>query len=1513
MRNILRHLSTLRTAFATALTIVALCSLSAGSASAQVQLAGHMAPEVVNGTATLLGHYDPTKKLRLAVVLALPDPAGEKKFLADVYDKNSPIFHQFLSQDEWRDRFGPSAESEQAVVDWAQNQGFTVTHRYSNRLVVDLEAPSETIEQALNLNINSYQLPAAHGDQARTVFANDREPSIPARLSGIVDTVLGLNSIVAMRPSGGSGRLIPQPDYYPGPVANSGGSLQKDARSESALLPAEIANTTNGGNPPDGYTPQYFWNSDAYDYQALMNQGHCCNPTNDASGHSPRESSIAIASFGDVSFDDINAFQAYFSNLATYVDKIYIDGTYSCTSGDDNCGEVTMDTEWSLATANDQAAPADTSRVVVYEGSNYINSTIMDLYNQMEADAHARTMSTSWGMGETLQYNSNPELDAYTSTMQSIDKIFSSMSGEGWTLVAASGDQGATGGCTNALLVQFPSSDPNVTGAGGTELSEGNPYEIAWTGATYLANPNANPPTKDACDSNQGGSTGGFSVYFPAPAFQSGMGFSKRAVPDLSLDTTHGHDVYFQGAWGHPGGTSVAAPMLAGFFAQANAYLLSIGSICGSAGTSACAPIGNANYPIYAVGNHPNGGSNPFYDTTQGCNSNDITANDSALKPYCAGKGYDEVTGWGSANMLQLAWAINWELIPASGSPYVTWSGPATNKWYNTNQTVSWTIHDYVPSGGTPGTGIAGETQGWDSLPSDPYSEPHGGSGNSFYDGPQFPNGSTGCLAFEPNGCSGGVTQGCHTAYARGWNNQGFNTSGNSGYPETYGPICYDTVIPTVVETRSPALPSSGWFTSSVKVTLSATDPGGSDASGIANTFYTNGSGTCTTKSTAGCTVYGSPFTVSTQGYNLFAYFTEDKAGNFSSPVLLGVNIDETAPTTTLSGSGNLVGKSFQSAVTITLTATDSLSGVKQTTYTLDGGAGTAATVYSGPFTVSTVGSHTITYGSTDIAGNVEATQGTGFGIVSPVSTSLSVSPSTSIAGTSVKLTASIMPTLSGGTPTGTVTFYNGMTKLGTGTLSGSTATLTTSALPVGSDSITAVYGGATYYTASTSFAATATVNPALAISPGSLTFASTAVGSTSAVQLITLTNNGTTGISFTGATTITGSGASSFVKSASTCTNPLPAGASCTNSIEFKPTTAGALTATVTYTDNATGSPNTVALSGTGSSIPTLSLSTSSLTFPSTAVGSTSAVQVVTLKNTGTIAVSFTASTTITGSGASSFTKSATTCTNPLAAGASCTNSFEFKPTTTGALAAVVTYSDNATGSPNTVALSGTGGSSVPTLSLSTTSLTFPATAVGSTAAVQVVTLTNTGTSAVSFTASTTITGSGASSFTKSASTCTNPLAAGASCTNTFEFKPTTTGALTATVTYTDTATGSPNTVALSGTGGTSTPTLSLSATSLTFPATTVGSTSAVQTITLTNTGTVAVSFTAATTITGTGASSFIKSASTCTNPLAAGASCTNSIEFKPATTGALAATITYTDTATGSPNTVALSGTGH
>ncbi len=109
---------------------------------------------------------------------------------------------------------------------------------------------------------------------------------------------------------------------------------------------------------------------------------------------------------------------------------------------------------------------------------------------------------------------------------------------------------------------------------------------------------------------------------------------------------------------------------------------------------------------------------------------------------------------------------------------------------------------------------------------------------------------------------------------------------------------------------------------------------------------------------------------------------------------------------------------------------------------------------------------------------------------------------------------------------------------------------------------------------------------PVIQLSPISLTFASTPVGSTTAAQTVTIKYTGTGTLTLT-SESINGTNATSFVQSTTTCGTTLAAGASCAVSVEFKPTATGTLTANLAIVDNAAGSPQLVPLTGTGVPAP--------------------------------------------------------------------------------------------------------------------------------------------------------------------------------------------------------------------------------------------------------------------------------------------------------------------------------------
>jgi len=442
------------------------------------------------------------------------------------------------------------------------------------------------------------------------------------------------------------------------------------------------------------------------------------------------------------------------------------------------------------------------------------------------------------------------------------------------------------------------------------------------------------------------------------------------------------------------------------------------------------------------------------------------------------------------------------------------------------------------------------------------------------------------------------------------------------------------------------------------------------------------------------------------------------------------------------------------------------------------------------------------------------------------------------------------------------------------------------------------------------------TTAPAVTLSPTSLTFASQTVGTTSAAQTVTVTNSGNAALTIS-SVGLAGTNSGDFAQTNTCPVSPstLAAGANCTISVTFTPSTTSSETASVSISDNAAGSPQTVALSGTGTEAPApaVTLNPTSLSFGNQLQNTTSTAQTVTLTNSGNAALTIN-SIGLTGTNTGDFAQTNTCPISPntLAAGAKCTISVTFTPSTTSSETASLSISDNAGNSPQTAALSGTGTSPAPAVSLNPTSLSFGNQLVNTTSAAQSVTLTNSGTAALSI-SSIGLTGTNSGDFAQT-NTCPispNTLAAGANCSISVTFSPSASGSRSASVSISDNASGSPQSVALSGTG--TAPAVTLSPTSLTFASQTVNTTSAAQSVTLTNSGSAPLTINSIA-VTGTNSGDFAQ-ATTCPispSTLAAGAKCTISVTFTPAATGTRSASVTVTDNAADSPESVALSGTG-
>ncbi len=414
-----------------------------------------------------------------------------------------------------------------------------------------------------------------------------------------------------------------------------------------------------------------------------------------------------------------------------------------------------------------------------------------------------------------------------------------------------------------------------------------------------------------------------------------------------------------------------------------------------------------------------------------------------------------------------------------------------------------------------------------------------------------------------------------------------------------------------------------------------------------------------------------------------------------------------------------------------------------------------------------------------------------------------------------------------------------------------------------------------------------------LSLSTNLLTYAAQNVSTTSAAQSVTISNIGTATVNLNAIAAPTGD----YGISANTCGATLASGATCSVSITFTPTSTGTRTGTLTVTSDATTSPQTVNLTGSGQvNSKTISLSTSTLTFNGQNLSITSAAQSVTVSSIGTATVNLSPITAPTGD----YAISANTCPATLAPGSNCSVSITFTPTATGTRTGTLSVADDATGSPQTVNLTGLGQTQL--LTLSTNLLTYPAQNVSSTSPAQSVTISNTGTATLTLIAIPTPTGD----YSISANTCGGTLSAGANCSVSITFTPTAIGTRTGTLTITSNATNGPFTVNLTGVGQTKL--LTFSSNLLTFPGQLLNTTSAAQSVTISSTGNTAVNLNPIAAPTG----NFAISADTCPAILAAGTNCSVSITFTPTVGGTNGGALTITDDATGSPQTVSLTGFG-
>jgi kumamolisin len=257
-------------------------------------------------------------------------------------------------------------------------------------------------------------------------------------------------------------------------------------------------------------------------------------------------------------------------------------------------GEVMLDIEVA-------GAIAPKALIVVYFAPNtdrgFLDAVTMAVHDEVNKPT---VISISWGAAE-VQWTQQ--------AMSAFEQVFTDAAAMGVTICCASGDNGSTDGQTNGTQnVDFPSSAPHALACGGTKLvvgASGVANETVW---------NAGPNSATG---------GGFSTFFPIPAYQGGLGagVTGRGVPDVAgdADPASGYVVRVDGQELVIGGTSAVAPLWAGLIALLNQGLGH--------------PVGFLNPLLY--GSLKNKGV-----------TNDITQGNNGAQQ--AKPGWDACTGWGS-------------------------------------------------------------------------------------------------------------------------------------------------------------------------------------------------------------------------------------------------------------------------------------------------------------------------------------------------------------------------------------------------------------------------------------------------------------------------------------------------------------------------------------------------------------------------------------------------------------------------------------------------------------------------------------------------------------------------------------------------------------------------------------------------------------------------------------------------------------------------------------------------
>jgi len=348
----------------------------------------------------------PADQHSIVVGLDLRNRADLEEFLADVQNPASPNLGRFLTLDEFDARYAPAADVEQGVVDYLQANGFTVTDRFSNRLLVGAVGTVAALESALHTEMYNVTF------RGEAHYAATNEPTWPAALEGSIVGVIGLDDLTPRHP-----HIRRTPD-----VTNPR---------------AAVGNSCCHLGPPD---LAVFYN--------------------ESTGYTGVGETVVIAGVYAWADSDVALFNSQWGLPALPSGSRQVctasssGGTPSgCRFSRQNSDEISLDVEYAHATAPGAA-------IVNYMAASPSSSALTTMYNRIVSDNPGHVVTTSWGACEA---------ETPSAELQINDNIFANANAIGQTWFAASGDSGSRDCGTSLLSVDHPANSPHVMGVGGTQ------------------------------------------------------------------------------------------------------------------------------------------------------------------------------------------------------------------------------------------------------------------------------------------------------------------------------------------------------------------------------------------------------------------------------------------------------------------------------------------------------------------------------------------------------------------------------------------------------------------------------------------------------------------------------------------------------------------------------------------------------------------------------------------------------------------------------------------------------------------------------------------------------------------------------------------------------------------------------------------------------------------------------------------------------------------------------------